>query len=55
MTELTTEKEWADYLNNVLRRLDTLVERNRNDAPGLQKHVEEAREALACLIGYLIG
>jgi hypothetical protein len=53
MTEPTTDKEWADYLSDVLRRLDTLAVRKPNDAPSLQKYVNEASEALAGLIGYL--
>jgi hypothetical protein len=55
MTEPTTDKEWADYLSDVLRRLDTLAERKRNDALNLQEHVDEVCEPLAHLIGYLIG
>ncbi|HEX4228360.1 MAG TPA: hypothetical protein VHZ07_06800 [Bryobacteraceae bacterium] len=55
MTEPTTDKEWADYLSDVLRRLDTLAERKPNDAPSLQKHVDEVRNSLSQLIGYLIG
>jgi hypothetical protein len=53
MTEPTTDKEWVDYLSNVLQRLDTLAERKRNDAPSLQKYVAEASEAVAGLVGYL--
>jgi hypothetical protein len=52
MTKPTTGKEWADYLSDVLRRLDTLAEHKRNDAPRLQKCVDESSEALAALIGY---
>jgi hypothetical protein len=53
MTEPTTDKEWTDYLCDVLRRLDTLAKCKRNDAPSLQKYVDESSEALAALIGYL--
>jgi hypothetical protein len=56
MTEPTTDKEWADYLSDVLRRLDTLAaERKGEDAPSLKKNVDEVCEPLAHLIGYLIG
>jgi hypothetical protein len=56
MTEPTTDKEWADYLSDVLRRLDTLAaERKGDDAPSLKKNVHEVCEPLAHLIGYLIG
>lgn len=53
MTEPTTDKEWADYLSVVLRRLDTLGERKPKDALSLQKHVDEVREPLGHLIGLL--
>jgi hypothetical protein len=53
MTEPTTDNEWANYLSEVLRRLNTLAERKPKDAPSLQKYVNEASEALAGLIGYL--
>jgi hypothetical protein len=52
MTEPTTDKEWADYLCDVLRRLDTLPVKNRGkNAALLQQCVNEACDALAFLLG----
>jgi hypothetical protein len=56
MKDPTTDEEWADYLADVLSRLDRLAERPpTKDRPGLKTVVEEAQEPLGVLIGYLIG
>lgn len=54
MKEPTTDKEWADYLTDTLRRLEKLAEARTTDA-WLQARVKEGRETLAILVGYLIG
>jgi len=54
MKKPTTEKEWADYLVEVMHQLDTLALQTLQDAPSLQTHVEEVRKPLGHLIGYLI-
>jgi hypothetical protein len=56
MTEQMTDKEWADYFAEVLKRLDMLAEQPpKEDAPRLQKLVEAACDPLAVLVGYLSG
>ena len=56
MTEQMTDKEWADYFAEVLKRLDMLAEQPpKEDAPSLQKLVEAACDPLAVLVGYLSG
>lgn len=55
MTKAITDKEWADYLCEVLRQLDKISAQKSKDAPRLRKYVDEASEGLAGLIGYLVG
>lgn len=47
-----TSKELPDHLSETLRRLDQLAKQTPREAP-LQKLIDEAREPLATLIGYL--
>jgi hypothetical protein len=54
MIEPTTDKQWAAYLTETLRRLEKLAETRSTD-PWLQARIKETRELLAILIGYLIG
>jgi hypothetical protein len=49
-----TDKEWAAYFSEVLRRLDNLAARTAKNSK-LGKLVDGTREGVASLIGYFMG